>query len=67
MVSKYLVIQIADKFNKNLAAYLDLLEMARVISRVHHSAGDGVPLGAQMKAKDFKPLFLDIGLMTNSL
>ncbi len=41
--------------------------MARVFFRVHHSAGNGVPLGAEMKAKDFKPLFLDTGLMTRSL
>ena len=57
----------SDERSKDLADTLDLLEMARVISRVHHSAGNGVPLGAEMKAKDFKPLFLDIGLMTQSL
>jgi predicted AAA+ superfamily ATPase len=52
---------------KLLKNTLDLLEMAKVIFRVYHSAGNGVPLGAEMKAKDFKPLFLDIGLMTHSL
>ena len=56
-----------DERSKDLADTLDLLEMARVIFRVHHSAGNGVPLGAEMKAKDFKTLFLDIGLMTQSL
>ena len=56
-----------DERSKDLADTLDLLEMARVIYRVHHSAGNGVPLGAEMKAKDFKPLFLDTGLMTQSL
>jgi predicted AAA+ superfamily ATPase len=57
----------SDERSKDLADTLDLLEMARVIYRVHHSAGNGVPLGAEMKAKDFKPLFLDTGLMTQSL
>jgi len=57
----------SDERSKDLADTLDLLEMARVIYRVHHSAGNGVPLGAEMKAKDFKPLFLDTGLMTRSL
>ncbi len=56
-----------DERSKDLADTLDLLEMARVIYRVHHSAGNGVPLGAEMKANDFKPLFLDTGLMTQSL
>jgi predicted AAA+ superfamily ATPase len=57
----------SDERSKDLADTLDLLEMAKVIYRVHHSAGNGVPLGAEMKAKDFKPLFLDTGLMTQSL
>lgn len=56
-----------DERSKDLADTLDLLEMASVIFRVHHSAGNGVPLGAEMKTKDFKPLFLDTGLMTQSL
>ena len=37
-----------------LQKHLDLLEMAKVIIRVHHSAGNGVPLGAEMKANGFK-------------
>ena len=57
----------SDERSKDLADTLDLLEMAKIIFRVHHSAGNGVPLGAEMKAKDFKPLFLDTGLMAQSL
>jgi len=56
-----------DERSKDLADTLDLLEMARVIFKVHHSAGNGVPLGSEMKTRDFKPLFLDTGLMTRSL
>jgi predicted AAA+ superfamily ATPase len=57
----------SEERSRDLSDTLDLLEMARVIYRVHHSAGNGVPLGAEMKAKDFKPLFLDVGLMSRSL
>ena len=56
-----------EERSKDLADTLDLLEMAKVIYKVHHSAGNGVPLGAEMKEKDFKPLFLDTGLMARSL
>jgi predicted AAA+ superfamily ATPase len=57
----------SEERSRDLSDTLDLLEMARVIYRVHHSAGNGVPLGAEMKEKDFKPLFLDVGLMSRSL
>jgi uncharacterized protein len=56
-----------DERSKDLADTLNLLEMAKIIYRVHHSAGNGVPLGAEIKDRDFKPLFLDTGLMTRSL
>jgi predicted AAA+ superfamily ATPase len=56
-----------EERSRDLSDTLDLLEMARVIYRVHHSSGNGVPLGAEMKARDFKPLFLDVGLMSRSL
>jgi uncharacterized protein len=53
--------------SRELADTLQLLEMARVIYRVRHSAGNGVPLGAEVKERDFKPLFLDTGLVSTSL
>lgn len=46
---------------------LDLLTKARVISPVFHSAGNAVPLRAEKKEKDFKLLYLDIGLLMRSL
>jgi predicted AAA+ superfamily ATPase len=52
---------------RDLADTLQLLEMARVIYLVKHSAGNGIPLGAQVKERVFKPLFLDVGLVTTSL
>jgi len=52
---------------KPLADCIDMLEMARVIYGVVHSAGNGVPLGAETNAKDRKPLFLDVGLLCCAL
>ena len=52
---------------KPLADCIDMLEMARVIYSVAHSAGNGIPLGAETNAKDRKPLFLDVGLLCCAL
>ncbi len=46
---------------------LALLTMARVVSLVHHSAGNGIPLGAEINDKFFKTLFLDTGLVASHL
>ncbi|MFI4955621.1 MAG: ATP-binding protein [Gammaproteobacteria bacterium] len=46
---------------------LDLLAKARLIHRVYHTDGNGIPLGAQIKEKKFKMLFLDIGLAGSTL
>ena len=56
-----------EERSRELTDTLQLLEMAKVIYRVRHSAGNGVPLGAEAKSRDFKPLFLDIGLVSTSL
>ena len=56
-----------EERSRELADSLHLLEMARVIYRVRHSAGNGVPLGAEANERDFKPLFLDTGLVSTSL
>ncbi len=47
---------------RDLRPALDLLEKAGLVHRVVHSAGQGIPLGAQANWKIFKLLFLDIGL-----
>jgi len=41
--------------------------MARVLSRVHHSAANGIPLGAEQKENVFKILFMDVGLLCSVL
>lgn len=43
---------------------LELLAMARVISKVIHSHCSGLPLQADLEEKVYKLLFLDIGLMS---
>ena len=44
---------------------LDLLCMARVISKVVHSHSSGIPLQADIEEKIYKLLFLDVGLMNS--
>ena len=42
---------------------IDLLAMARVITKVTHSQCSGLPLQADVKEKVFKLIFLDVGLV----
>jgi predicted AAA+ superfamily ATPase len=51
----------------NINTALEHLCLARVIFKVKHSASNGVPLGAEVKDKIFKIIFLDVGLLTSSL
>lgn len=46
---------------------LSLLAMARVISTVHHSAGNGIPLGAETNDKFLKAFLVDTGLVSAQL
>lgn len=41
---------------------LSLLEKARICHRIKNTAANGVPLAAEIKDKNFKEIFLDIGL-----
>ena len=50
---------------KDVALALTLLAMARVCYRIYHSSANGVPLQSEMKTKNFKMLFLDVGLMAS--
>jgi predicted AAA+ superfamily ATPase len=47
---------------RELSPCLDLLETAGVISRVYHTAGQGLPLGAQVNLEHFKLIFVDVAL-----
>jgi uncharacterized protein len=50
-----------------LAAALQQLCMARVAYKVHHTSSNGVPLGAEMDERNFKVLYMDVGLMCSAL
>ncbi len=52
---------------RDLADCVDMLEMARIVHKIRHSAGNGLPLGAEADDRDFKPLFLDCGLVCAAL
>lgn len=47
---------------RELAPCLDLLCLANVVHKVHHSAGNGLPLGAESNHEWFKIVFLDTAL-----
>lgn len=46
---------------------LHQLTLARIVSRVEHSTGNGLPLGAGSNKKFFKAILLDIGLVSSQL
>jgi len=49
--------------SRELAKAIDLLELARIIRRIHHSDANGIPLGAEINERYLKILFLDVGLL----
>ncbi len=53
--------------SKFLKEALGLLCDARCIYRVFHTSGAGVPMAAGINQRKFKIIFLDVGLMQNSL
>jgi hypothetical protein len=50
-----------------LATALQQLCMARVAYKVHHTSANGVPLEAEASERDFKTLYMDVGLMCSAL
>jgi len=46
-----------------LAGAIEQLELAKLIARVMHTHANGIPLGGEIKERDFKILFLDVGLL----
>ena len=62
---KYVHIDREDRA-KDLAAALRHLSQARLAFRVHHTAANGVPLGAEADERRFKVLCLDVGLMATA-
>jgi predicted AAA+ superfamily ATPase len=48
--------------HRDLKQALDLLRLARVCHRVEHTAGNGLPLGAETNPGLFKVILVDVGL-----
>lgn len=55
---------IESKYLKNA---LELLGEARLVFKVCHASGAGVPLMATMNVRKFKIIYIDVGLMQNAL
>ncbi len=51
--------------NPTIKKAFDLLETARLFSKVKATSPAGLPLGANASEKKFKTVFLDIGLLSN--
>ncbi|MBX9830847.1 AAA family ATPase [Candidatus Babeliales bacterium] len=58
---KYSLIE-GDYRKRELAPCLDLLCIAGIAHTICHSAGNGVPLGAEADLSDYKTIFLDVAL-----
>lgn len=58
---KYSLIE-GDYRKRELAPALELLVTAGIAHKVYYSAGQGIPLGAQIDPLDYKVIFLDTGL-----
>ncbi|MCK5665698.1 MAG: ATP-binding protein, partial [Thiotrichaceae bacterium] len=58
---------ISDMKTERLAVGINLLELAKITCRVFHTSANGIPLGAEKKEREFKLLFLDVGLASNIL
>lgn len=56
-----------DVPNRDIKEALDLLSKARIASKAYSSAGNGVPLGSELRQKFFKVLFIDTGLCNAAL
>jgi len=52
--------------SRELGWALEMLCKARVAHRVRHTAANAVPLGAEADDRDFKVLFMDVGLLCRS-
>jgi predicted AAA+ superfamily ATPase len=52
----------SDYRKRELAPCLSLLEKANIICKVIHTAGNGIPLGAESDLEKFKIIFLDIAI-----
>ena len=58
--------KLSDEFTSpTIKKAFDLLETARLFTKVSSASPSGLPLGANISDKRFKTVFLDIGLLSN--
>lgn len=53
--------------SRDLSAAFRLLRLARVVSKVRSVPANGIPVGYGADEREFKPLFLDVGLACRAL
>ena len=53
--------------SNELSKAFSRLELARIVAKVCHTSANGIPIGAQASAREFKPLFLDVGLACHAV
>lgn len=68
MGTKFVYKQVESSANSmQIKKCLFLLSEARVFSKIRHTSGNGLPLGAESNGKFFKMLLIDIGLVSVQL
>lgn len=75
-VFNYVAMAAGDKFKyvqvdpneqaRDIRKAIDLLEKSQVIVNAYHTDASGLPLGATINRRIFKPFFLDCGLMNSA-
>lgn len=56
-----------DYRKRELAPALDLLVTAGIAHKIFYTAGQGIPLGAQVDVQDYRAILLDVGLAQTEL
>ena len=59
---KYVNIDPHERSSK-LAPAIEQLELAKLITRIMYTHANGIPLGSETNSRNFKILFLDVGLL----
>ena len=59
---KYTNIEPNERSQK-VSGAMELLELARLVTRITHTYANGIPLGSELNRRDFKILFMDVGLL----
>jgi uncharacterized protein len=58
---------VENEKSKDISAAFSLLRLARVVAKVRHAPANGIPLAYGADERNFKPLFLDTGLVCRIL